>query len=476
LFVRPRAGSDPKLLAQSLGGDVSVVEEGLSAATLAERVLMAMHLRAQPVERLGVLHTADTDPGRLRGMTSEELQLAESVAVSAEEGDRPDPQLTPASSSSGEAVVDVPAVEEGGSLLEGHLDGRAGPALLVGLFSQSLTGQLHVAGGVAAGTLYLFRGEPVWSRDARGDLGLYRRLISANLLGREVRVPAVGEGELLASLAQTGQLGGEQLHTFMRSLVRDHVLALAEQENGEYRFVEDASFVDSVPLVRVNPFGLILEAVRRAIPPEKLVSDEARLGPLFLVPQPGLALAAERLLPFTRNVPLSDVVNGERTVRDVCAVTGLDRFMGTLVVHALVDARLAELAEAPRSMAGHIRLSAGPHHEQHHVQVEDAAELHAASTPEERAAREAVFALYARMKPLLTPRQILGVSFGADDQEIERAYAERLAELDPARIPAGPSRTALMGKLEELRRKVRSAHQALRMLAEVERASDTNPF
>jgi hypothetical protein len=90
----------------------------------------------------------------------------------------------------------------------------------------------------------------------------------------------VPQGQLLGSLVQKGLLTGQQMHEFMRELVRDFVLALANAATGAYRFDEDKKFLEVAPLLKVNPFGLILESRRRSMQPVLAAVDrlQVRVG------------------------------------------------------------------------------------------------------------------------------------------------------------------------------------------------------
>jgi hypothetical protein len=79
-----------------------------------------------------------------------------------------------------------------------------------------------------------------------------------------------------------------------------------------------------------------------------------------------------------------------------------------------------------------------------------------------------------RLKPLSQPRQILGVGIDADEAAVDAAYQQRLAELDPRRIPEGSAQHILGKRVEELRRKVTSAWQTLKL--QLGGGSPDNPF
>jgi CheY-like chemotaxis protein len=390
--------------------------------------------------------------------------------------DAPEPTqvdaLRPSSSTQSAPMVDAIVV------VDGHFDdveGGAGPALLMSLFAQELTGKLTVRDGDASGTLYLHRGEPVWADDAAGDAGLYRKLVQKGFLRPDHIVDPVPEGALLGSLLQAGVLDGEKMHAFMREVVRDQVMALATQAAGEFRFIEDRSFLDTAPLLKVNPFGLILDSRRRQLAPPALMALQGDMVSLYAIPGPGLGAAAEKVRPFLRGHRATDLIDGKRTVGDVLAAAGLDPFMGTLVVVVLRDARLIVLEAHARvqdvsltdSFIGELPVD---------FTVADDVAPSAPSSQEEAKAREDIFALYMRLKPLSQPRQVLGVGMDASEADIDDAYRSRLAELDPARLPEGSAQQVLRQRIDELRRKVENAWQTLKLQLGSSDPSSNNPF
>lgn len=364
------------------------------------------------------------------------------------------------------------------ALLEGQLDGATGPALLMGLFSQELTGQLRVREGPAAGTLYFYRGEPVWADDPQGDAGLHRRLVQRGRLKPDAQLERVPQGQLLGSLVQKGLLSGQQMHEFMRELVRDFVLALANAATGTYRFDEDKNFLDVAPLLKVNPFGLILESRRRSLPPPELLSLSNTIADQFVIPQPGLVSAAEKIAPFVRGARLGRIIDGTRTARQIIEGGNLDMFMGTLVLVTLRDTRLISFEDAPHAAAeGGVTLTdAALSDEPREITLVDA-EIPSVpeGSSEEAAVREEIFQLYMRLKPLTVPRQVLGVGLDAGLADVEAAYQARMRELDPRRVPEGSAQQLLAARVEELARKVTSAYQAVKLQIAAGEASGVLP-
>lgn len=356
------------------------------------------------------------------------------------------------------------------------VEGGAGAALLMGLFAQEMTGRLTVHEGEARGTLYLYRGEPVWADDPEGDAVLYRKLIQKSFLNLSEPVDPVGQGELLGWLMQRGLLTGAQMHDFMREVVRDRVIDVAVQNGGTYQFKEDRSFLDTAPLLKVNPFGLILDSRRRRLAPQALFVLGAELENKYLSPQPALSAASQKLQPFVGGHTASAVIDGLTTVKDFWAKVGLDPFMGSLVVVAMRDSKLVSVEDQPRARG--LSLTDGSFEGERSLEItiaDSEQPSDAATSEEESRVREDIFALYMRLKPLSQPRQVLGVELDASAVMIEAAYQKRMAELDPARIPQGSAHHLLVQRVDELRRKVTSAYQLLLVQAGSPE-SGTNPF
>jgi hypothetical protein len=480
ILVLPKVGSDELAIRAVLEMHVDMLPSTLNPEQIANSIVTHIDASAEPTHAgiefnpFEMPSTQDADSvfdsvPRVevpRLSTKETSKVSRSPALVFDDVTRPDAKL-----SSSTQAADV--------VFDGHfedVDGGAGAALLMGLFSQDLTGKLTVAEGEASGTLYLYRGEPVWADDPGGDAGIHRKLVQKKFLKPDDAVDAVAEGQLLGSLMQSGRLTGQQMHDFMREVVRDRVIGIASQTVGPYHFVEDKGFLDTAPLLKVNPFGLIIDSRRRRLPPPALMALGGEIEDLFVVPLPALKASGEKLRTFVRGADVTLCIDGKSRVKEFLGQIGLDLFMGSLVVVAMRDARLVSLEQQTRQQGMDLADNAFTAERSVELSIVDS-ETAETTSVEETKAREDIYTLYMRLKPLTQPRQVLGVPLDASVADVEAAYQQRMKELDPRRIPEGSAQAMLAQRVEELRRKVTSAYQALKVMSGINAAdSDTNPF
>lgn len=359
-------------------------------------------------------------------------------------------------------------------LLEGVLEAETSTALLMGIFSQELTGRLDITGGAAAGTLYFYRGEPVAADHAEGNAGLLAELEQHDLVPESLEIRFVPEGELLATLVAAGNVTGEAMHRFVGAFIRKRLLELVTQRDGTYRFLEDRRFLESAPLLRVNPFGTMLERRKSTTLPPDLQAQYDDLRDHFVTPRPALRLAAERLRPFVRGARIDEIVGRGVRVHELVAAAGLNDLMGVLFLLTLRDGRLIEVSARPAAGPAPDPVVLGdapplgftpsldlPELEPLGPAVDDDEGPPSQVAEDDARLREEILSLYIRLKPLSHPRQVLGVPVWADKPAIDAAYQRRLEELDPRRVGEGPSRDMLIARIEELRGKVIRAMEVL---------------
>jgi hypothetical protein len=311
----------------------------------------------------------------------------------------------------------------------------SGAAMLMSLLVQQLTGTLDIDVPAApddSGTLYLHRGEPVWTQPSLGDSALYRQLVRSRVLSAQTPVVAVPEGELMRSLVDAGSVTYQDMQDFMRERTRAVVMLIGSTTTGTYVFREDLQLLDNEPEMRVNPFGLMVESRKRTLGPSRIMALGMEIESQYLIPGPGLGQADERLKPFFNGHQASRVVDGTATVQAFTQRVGLDLFMGTLLVLTLQATRLVSLEQLPRQQDVDLN-------ERNFADNELAAVVHRVHTQQQ-------------------PRGVLGVGIGADEHAVASAYQRRRAFLEQALI----TRVISVGEHGALMAKIDSAHAALR--------------
>jgi hypothetical protein len=339
-------------------------------------------------------------------------------------------------------------------LLEGDLEGHAGCPLLITLSARELTGRLRVENGQGAGTIYFFRGDPVAADADDGELIREK----ARGVGVDLNGIVVEEGDDLVSLlADEGRIPLGKLHPLLLGFLRDRVFALAAQESGTYEFFEEDAFLKSVPMIRVNAFGMILDSRRRRTPPMDLLKMSGELEEKRVRPLPPLDLASHKLLPFTRDVDLAATIGVGLSFKSFLEMTGLDPMMGTLVVLAMEDARLVEVggAEFGESTAripltlSNIRLS------------NDGFGGNTAEVLEPLANRRSrIDELDAEIGEATDPAAILGVPPGAGPVKIREAYNARMKTIGSLFLDES-SDPVLKTKAVALNHRLRRAYRSL---------------
>ncbi|MEW5854399.1 MAG: DUF4388 domain-containing protein [Myxococcota bacterium] len=354
----------------------------------------------------------------------------------------------------------------GTCVLIGDFEEQNGSALLMTILAQDLTGFLNVTNGPAEGLLYFYMGEPVWMEDVTGDAGLLVQLIRMGRLPQRVRRPEVPEGQLVNALVQSGALSAQAAQEAMLVLIRQRVMSLVGQRTGTYKFHEERTFVDRLPLLKVNSFGLLLEAHRQQMGGDRLRELTRAYENHALVAGPALDAAAPRIAPFVRGAYVDKVLADAKPVTTFWREVGLDALAGTLLVHTMVEARLVTVQRSVASWrVPTVRLTPLARQRTEEFMTLPDTEIENVSLvqgrPEEQKTREEIIQLYLRIKPQTTAYAVLGVTPGADLATVERAYRGLLTQLEPSRVPGGASQALLQSHLHELRRKVDAAYNVL---------------
>ena len=371
------------------------------------------------------------------------------------------------------------AKKEGLSLV-GSLDGGSGPALLMALFAQELTGFLTVEESESpVGILYFFRGEPVWARPPNGDAGLFQSLVEHKLLPVDYQPAPVPDGELLPSLIENNMVTAENGYTFMRQYLREQVLTLATSTQGHYSFNENDRFLKYAPLLRVNPFGLIFESRRKRYTPDELIPLGHEMSEKYLWPGPALQIAAPKLSQFSKGKDVAELVDGASTTSTFYTEIGLDMLMGTLMVVTMVESKIAHLKERALAAGERVTPLQNLFGSENHL----GATVNAQRTPEEAQRyreewEKRILETYERLKTAATPVQILGVPRFAESMDIETSHSELIALFDEER-ELSVEDSNICYKVAEMRARVERSFSALKLQEQTENdpaTVDSNPF
>ena len=341
--------------------------------------------------------------------------------------------------------------EPGVASLMGDLGPGRGARLLVHLFVEQRTGRLVIDGGAAAGTIFFLAGEPVHVAISDAGVALEQRVRARGPL----REAAAGRHPL-ATLAR--RAGPVAVLEALRDEVREACRRVLSAELGAWGFFDDAELLDVTPLTGVNPFGFVLEAQLRALAPTELLRLAERVAPLFPIAAGDFANTAARLKAFTGGIDLADLVDGTVPAREVLAAARLDPMMGGMVLQTLADSGLLQLSPTAKPRAERARRHGGDAATHPTLAQADAKLLSQLSALPPSATE--VLGLYLEIKPESDVDAVLGLSGSAGLAAIERAYQQRLAELDPRAIPPGPHRPYLLARADELRAKIERAYLA----------------
>src|SRR5688572_21624757 len=202
--------------------------------------------------------------------------------------------------------------------------------LLMDIFVEERTGKLVVEEAPnASATIAFFGGEPAHVQPAGDEryAALTRRLEAKGALRpppadddglADVLEPSRARAPSAAPLLALAQRSSPLVVLeALRDEVRDACRAVRDAPCGSWAFYDGDEFVDDTPLTPVNTFGLVLEARRRTMQPEAIMRFASELSALVPVPLDGFANATSRLLAFTAQHDLADVVDGTRRAAEI---------------------------------------------------------------------------------------------------------------------------------------------------------------
>jgi hypothetical protein len=406
-------------------------------------------------------HVEDTIPHKIVFPLDDDEATAKNVIQLAQPSEPTAPNATPAdylaTATNPALAPEHSTMDAGAPLLEGDLAETTGVELLMTLCAQGLTGHLSLNGEPG---VFFYAGDPVWAEHPEGPPGWLAQMIKGGHVPAETEIEAASEAELISALMDQNHLRGQTSHNLCRGLVSEQVNRVVDAAQGTFEFMEQNEFLRTAPLVRVSLFGLLLARLRMRSSPSELLRRSNELGEVLVFPRPALAAVAPRLSSFAGGHNLAEVINGKQIGSEIWEKLRLDPVTGVLLLTALIDSGLATLDDEPVEGTGQVELTVPAS-----VQVPlPYAEYDTPTSEEEDSARDEIFTLYMRLKPLSLPRDVLGVPIDAPLNAIEAAYEARMGALRPERIPAGSARQLMVARVLELREKVTRAYESLRLL------------
>ena len=342
--------------------------------------------------------------------------------------------------------------------LQGVFAPGVGATLLMHLFVEEASGRLLVQGPTHDLTLFFFGGEPVHLAISDGGTAIEQRLEARGVL--KPATSTVKPRHPLAGLARRAD--PVAVLEALREEVRDFAKSLLAATSGGWAFFADERIVDTMPLTAVNPFGFALEARRRTTPPDALFRLSTEVAALVPAVKVGFANVSARLKAFTGKVDLADVIDGRRRADEVIQLIGLDPMTGGMVLQTLADTGLLRLLAEPERVSSRDRRRKAKASTAPALVAGDVRQLSQLARLPGGGGSE-ILTMYLEIKPEpddpSAHAAIFGVTGSVGPAAIERAYQQRLAELDPRAIPPSANRPYLLARAEELRTKIERAYR-----------------
>ncbi len=320
-----------------------------------------------------------------------------------------------------------------GVSLKGSIRTTSVPRLFMELFQRGATGTLEVRTPLYTKKVFFKEGRPVFAASTCEDDRLGEVLLKAgkiNLKQYEESVKVLKEtgqrqGRILVNL---GYLRPEELPWAVRYQIKEIIISVLLMEDGEYEFIE--GYIPENEVITLNmPLGDILyEGVKRINNWTRMQKELPGMDRVLKVDLNSAELFRD--VQFKEDeVKIIDLIDGQRTIRDILSTSGLDSFQALKIIYLLYSLGLAEVVS-----------SEGPSGEDSFVQ--EVEELH------------------ARL-PSLTAMEILGVGLGADASEVKKRFRELSKKFHPDRY-AGSNNRELMEKLTDIFTAIQRAYEELK--------------
>jgi hypothetical protein len=385
--------------------------------------------------------------------------VEESASVSSSQGEAKGSQ----EQKSDTAPVAREPLREPSVLWEGELEEGETSAVLTTIAVQQLTGRLEIKAEPFNRSYFFLNGEPVWFSVLNQEEMIWTALQASNLLPEHARGQPAPSGSLLSKLVSDNFLTGEALHKFLVSFFRKEMLALWQFHNVSISFFEEDGFIATLPLIKLNVFGLILQSFRS----RHLLSDTMSLGDdiewKYVIPKSGLIPVSGLLEPFCNGRNIGTLITGRRTVRHLVRKLDMDALGANMLLFGLKDARLIDIVDEIPEIENSLLLTEATSPSTSGVEMphSDIEGSRPPVSPEEDVARDAIFSLYMRVKTLNEAHEILRISKDATREEIEDAYMACVQDLIDGKIHEITKSELLSSRVHEIRQKLKWAREAM---------------
>jgi hypothetical protein len=232
-------------------------------------------------------------------------------------------------------------------MLKGSLDDFTLSDIFRLLSFTKKTGKLEVGRSAGDGKVYFCDGEVYFAQSSIKSEPLGQKLVRAGALTESALMRALDlnarTGERVGEiLLREGAITEEQLIAGVRGQIEDAVFDLLRWEVGEFEFESHERFTVEIP-ISVSVENLVMEASRRL--------DELRTMQMK-IPSTEVVLAVAPAPPEgAREINITPdewrllvLVDGNRTVGEICQMSNLDEFTGFRTLYGLISSGLVDVA------------------------------------------------------------------------------------------------------------------------------------
>lgn len=208
------------------------------------------------------------------------------------------------------------------------------------------TGKLEVARGAGNGKVFFRDGEVYFAQSSITREPLGQKLVRAGALPESALMRALDlnaqTGERVGEvLLREGAITEEQLITGVRGQIEDAVFDLLRWDVGDFEFESHERFVAEIP-ISVSVENLIMEASRR-LDELQMMQKKIPSADVVLVVAPVPPDGAREINITPDEWRLLVIIDGSRTVRQICEAANLDEFTGTRTLYGLISSGLVDV-------------------------------------------------------------------------------------------------------------------------------------